>query len=64
MNKCGEVGKKYGGKSSAQVAPRWLVQNGAASPTQSQNAAHFAEDIDIFDFELTPEDMATLDELV
>jgi diketogulonate reductase-like aldo/keto reductase len=63
-SKCGEVGKKYGGKSYAQVALRWLVQNGAAFTTQSQNAAHFAEDLDIFDFELTPEDMATLDQLV
>ena len=60
--KCGEVGKRYG-KSWAQVALRWIVQTGASFTTQSQNPTHFAEDLEVFDFELSAEDMATLDAL-
>ena len=34
--------------------------SGAAFTTQTKTKAHFAEDIDIFDFSLTPEEVATL----
>jgi len=57
--KCKEVGTKYG-KTYAQVALRWIVQSGAAFTTQSTKRDHFAEDLDIFDFHLSPEDMALL----
>ena len=59
---CGEIGKKYG-KSYAQVALRWIVQNGGSFTTQSKTKSHFAEDLDIFDFELTSGEMETLDRL-
>jgi 2,5-diketo-D-gluconate reductase A len=59
---CGDIGKKYG-KSFAQVALRWIVQSGGSFTTQSQKKSHFAEDLDIFDFELTSEEMETLNRL-
>ena len=59
---CASIGRKYG-KSYAQVALRWIVQSGASFTTQSKNKEHFAEDLDIFDFELTEEEMATLSSL-
>ena len=60
--KCTEIGRKYA-KSFAQVALRWIVQNGAAFTTQSKKKEHFAEDLDIFDFELTEDEMKTLNNL-
>jgi 2,5-diketo-D-gluconate reductase A len=59
---CGTIGKKYG-KSWAQVALRWIVQTGASFTTQSKNGRHFKEDLDIFDFELTEEEMSSLSRL-
>jgi diketogulonate reductase-like aldo/keto reductase len=56
---CGDIGKKHG-KSYAQVALRWILQMGGSFTTQSQNREHFAEDLDLFDFDLSPQDMATL----
>lgn len=60
---CANIGKKYN-KSWAQVALHWIVQHGASFTTQSQNKAHFAEDLDIFDFELSEDEMRVLDRLV
>jgi diketogulonate reductase-like aldo/keto reductase len=45
------------------VALRRIVQSGAAFVTQSTKKEHFEEDLDIFDFELSSEDMAVLDAL-
>jgi diketogulonate reductase-like aldo/keto reductase len=63
QNFCAEIGRKHGNKSYAQVALRWIVQNGAAFTTQSQNKQHFQQDVDIFDFELSSQDMALLSSL-
>mmetsp|Transcript_5310 Transcript_5310/g.11132 ORF Transcript_5310/g.11132 Transcript_5310/m.11132 type:complete len:177 (+) Transcript_5310:787-1317(+) len=60
---CGQIGKKHGGKSYAQVALRWIVQNGGSFTTQSKNKDHFSEDLNIFDFELTDDEMQTLNSL-
>ncbi len=52
------------GKSPAQVVLRWHLQTGNAVISRSVNPGRQAENIDIFDFELTPEEMdaiATLD---
>lgn len=54
---CGDIGKKYG-KSWAQVALRWIVDQGATFSTQTRSKKHFQEDIDIFDFKLSAEDLA------
>mmetsp|Transcript_19028 Transcript_19028/g.47099 ORF Transcript_19028/g.47099 Transcript_19028/m.47099 type:complete len:328 (-) Transcript_19028:72-1055(-) len=59
---CAQIGKKYN-KSFAQVALRWIVQSGASFNTQSKKQEHFKEDLEIFDFELTPEEMNTLGSL-
>lgn len=60
---CAQIGQRYGNKSYAQVALRWIVQKGASFTTQSKNIDHFKEDLNIFDFELSDQDMAILDTL-
>jgi len=58
------VGKKYG-KTIAQVALRWLTQRGVVAIPKSVRKERMAENFNIFDFELTSEDMgliATLDQ--
>jgi len=59
---CEEIGKKYG-KSAVQVGLRWIIDTGATFTTQSKTKAHFEEDIDIFDFKLTPEEIDRLSKL-
>ncbi len=56
-NTLGDIGAKYG-KSAAQVALRWLIQqdNVSAIPKASKKK-HLQENIDIFDFELSIEDI-------
>lgn len=49
------------GKSSAQVALRWIIQHNVSIATQSTNAEHLEQDVDIFDFELTKDEMEILD---
>ena len=42
---------------SMEVILRWHLQCGTIAIPGSTNAAHIAEDYDIFDFELTPDEM-------
>jgi 2,5-diketo-D-gluconate reductase B len=58
-----EIGRPAG-KTCAQVALRWLMQQEiiAAIP-RSMNAARLAENIDVFDFELDDDDMRRIDAL-
>lgn len=56
---CKEVGKAYN-KTAAQVALRWILQKGATFSTQTKKREHFVEDLDIFDFELTQEEVDKL----
>ena len=56
---CAEIGSKYG-KSAAQVGLRFIADTGACYTTQTRTRSHFEEDVDIFDFKLTPEEVATL----
>ena len=56
------IGKKYG-KSAAQVALRWGIQRGLIVIPRSKNPAHIAENIKIFDFELSADDMAAINAL-
>lgn len=58
-----KIGGKYG-KSVAQVALRWLLQRDVIIIPKSTHVERMQQNIDIFDFELTDEDMtaiATLD---
>jgi 2,5-diketo-D-gluconate reductase B len=57
------IAGKYG-KSPAQVALRWLLdQEGVAAIPKAASRAHAAANIDIFDFTLAPEDRASIDAL-
>ncbi len=54
-----EIGKKYG-KSVAQVALRWLTQRGIIIIPKSVHIERMEQNLDIFDFTLSDEDMATI----
>ncbi|MFI5882343.1 aldo/keto reductase [Streptomyces sp. NPDC051554] len=54
-----EIGAKYG-KSVAQVVLRWLTQRGVVAIPKSVRADRMAENFDIFDFELTDDQMAAI----
>lgn len=53
------IGKKYD-KSIAQVCLRWHYQRGVVAIPRSSQKAHMIENLNIFDFELSEEDMNTL----
>ena len=45
------------GRSPAQVVLRWHIQLGLVAIPRSSNAGRIAENINIFDFELTEQEM-------
>ncbi|MGO3792952.1 MAG: aldo/keto reductase [Enterococcus gilvus] len=51
-----EIGAQYG-KSVGQVVLRWLMQRGIVALAKSVRPERMAENIDVFDFELTKEDI-------
>lgn len=51
------------GKSVAQVILRWDLQNGVIVIPGSSNPDHILENISVYDFELTDEEMARIDAL-
>ena len=57
-----ELADKYG-KSSAQIILRWQLQAGFIAIPGSSNPDHIAENYDIFDFELTENEMQQIREL-
>jgi diketogulonate reductase-like aldo/keto reductase len=58
----GEIAKAHG-KSPAQVMLRWHVQQGRSAIPKSTKPARIAENFDVFDFELTGEQLAAIDGL-
>ena len=56
------IGEKHG-KSPAQVVLRWHIQNDMLVIPKSVTPSRIEENADIFDFELTPEDMKVLNAL-
>ncbi len=56
------IGQKYG-KSAAQVALRWNVQRGVVVIPKSVHKERMEQNIDIWDFQLTNEDMAEIAKL-
>lgn len=53
------IGQKYG-KSAAQVALRWLTQRGIVAIPKSSHKERMAQNINIFDFKLTMEEMTQI----
>jgi len=53
------IGAKYG-KTAAQVALRWLTQRGIVAISKSSHKERMAQNIDIFNFSLTDEDMTQI----
>jgi diketogulonate reductase-like aldo/keto reductase len=51
------------GKTPAQVMLRWGIQHGRSVIPKSTKPNRIAENIDVFDFELTPDEMAAIDAL-
>lgn len=57
-----KIGKQYG-KSVGQVVLRWLMQRGIVALAKSVRPERMAENIDIFDFELSNDDFKMISEL-
>ena len=48
------------GKTPAQVMLRWGLQHGRSVIPKSTKPGRIAENIDVFDFELTPDQLAAI----
>lgn len=57
-----EIGQKYG-KANGQVISRWLMQRGIVVIPKSVHKNRMEENFDVFDFELSDEDMQTIAKL-
>jgi diketogulonate reductase-like aldo/keto reductase len=53
------IGRKYG-KSVAQVIVRWLTQRSVVAIPKSVRKERIAENFNVFDFQLTAEDIAAI----
>ena len=56
------VSGDYGTKSTAQILIRWALQHHLVVIPKSANPSRIHENADVFDFEITEEDMRTLDD--
>jgi diketogulonate reductase-like aldo/keto reductase len=57
-----QLAEKYG-KTNAQIILRWHIQKGHIVFPKSTNPQHIKDNINIFDFELTPAEMKQIDAL-
>ena len=55
----GGIGANYG-KTASQVALRWLTQRGIVAIPKSSHKERMAQNLDIFDFNLTDDEMAQI----
>lgn len=55
-----EIGKKHK-KTAAQVILRWIIQNGHVAIPKSDTPERLKENFNVFDFELSAEEMKTMD---
>lgn len=58
----GELARKYG-KSVVQIILRWHIEEGNVVFPKSTNPEHLAANLDIFDFELTSEEISRINAL-
>ena len=56
------LGEKYN-KNAGQIALKWLVQQGMVALPRSSSEKRIASNMDVFDFEISPEDMAKISSL-
>ena len=57
-----ELGRKYG-KSNVQIILRWHIQEGNIIFPKSTNPQHIKDNFNIFDFELTADEMKQIEAL-
>ena len=57
-----EIGKKYN-KTSAQIALKYLLSKNMVIIPKSENLERLKQNIDLFDFELTPKDLEKIETL-
>ena len=57
-----ELGKKYN-KTSVQIILRWHIEKGNIVFPKSSNLEHIKENMNIFDFKLTKEEIEKIDQL-
>ena len=57
-----ELAAKYG-KTNAQIILRWHLQEGNVTFPKTLNVRHMRDNLDIFDFELTADEMNVINEL-
>ena len=57
-----EIARQHG-KSAAQVMLRWHLQEGRSAIPKSTKPARIAENFDVFDFELSADQVAAIDAL-
>ena len=55
----GKIGRKYG-KTAAQICLRWLIQQNAIPIPRTSKIERLSENLDVFDFELSDEEMRVL----
>ncbi|PJM72911.1 2,5-diketo-D-gluconic acid reductase [Bifidobacterium primatium] len=53
------IGERHG-KSVGQVVLRWLIQRGVVPIAKTTHKERMAENLDLFDFQLTPDEMAVI----
>jgi diketogulonate reductase-like aldo/keto reductase len=56
------IAKKHG-KSTAQIILRWCLQHGTVPLPKSTNPEHIKQNLEVFDFELTPAEMEQINDL-
>ena len=57
-----QLAEKYN-KNTFQIILRWDLQHGVTAIPRSSNPKHIADNIDLYDFELTEEEVAMIDSL-
>ena len=61
-NRLSELAAKYN-KSPAQIILRWCIQHGTVPLPKTTNPDHVRENIEVFDFELSADEMASINAL-